>query len=367
MKRSFIIAALLAIAVAGWILSGQFTGGENRAEAQKPPAELHNEASIPQVRIRRQSAEPYAAQEIMRGRTEALRSVDLKAETHGRVVEMGFERGDRLEKGQTVVRLALESRQAAVSEAKALREQRKIEYEAAKRLKEKGFRAQTQLSAAEAALEAAQAAVRRAEVELNNTRITAPFDAVVDDRYVDLGDFLEMGNPVARIVDLDPILVVAQVNELKVGQIEVGAIGQAKLVTGLEVAGPIRFVASMANPSTRTFRVEMEVSNPDGAISDGISAEIQLTLEERLAHKVSPGILTLSDEGAVGVKTVTDDNLVRFLRVQILDTTSDGVWLGGLPEEVTFVTVGQEFVADGQEVRPVDEASLETQAEAPTS
>ena len=367
MKRSFLIAAVLAVAVTGWIVSGQFTDGSNKAEAQKPPAELETEAAIPQVRVRTQTARLYAAEEVLRGRTEALRSVELKAETHGRVVEMGFERGDSLSKGQTIIRLAPESRPEHVKEAKALREQRQIEYDAARRLKEKGFRAQTQLAAAAAALEAAEAEVRRAEVELSNTQVRAPFDSVVDERFADLGDFLEIGNPVARIIDLDPILVVAQVNERKVGQIEVGAIGQARLITGLEVAGPIRFVSAMANPATRTFRVELEVANPDGAIPDGISAEIILALDEQLAHLVSPGILTMSDEGHVGVMVLTEDHKVRFLSAEILDNTPDGVWLGGLPETVTFVTVGQEFVADGQAVRPVDEDSLRDSEEASTS
>ncbi len=359
MKRSYLIAGILAVAVAGWVLSGQFGRGDRPAEAQKPPAQLEQSERLTQVRVRRQQGETYVGVQVLRGQTEALRSVAIKAETHGRVVELAFERGDQLKAGQTIVRLAPESRPERLSEAKALLEQRRIEHEASVRLKEKGFRAQTQLSAARAALESAQAEVRRAQVELDNTYVRAPFDAVADDRMVDLGDFLETGNPIARIVDLDPILIVAEVNEQNVGRIEVGSIGDARLITGLEVSGQIRFVASMANASTRTFRVEMEVPNPDGAIPDGVSAELRLPIGEELAHKVSPAILTLSDEGEVGVMTLEDDDRVRFRPVRILDSSLNGVWLGGLPDEITFVTVGQEFVKDGQKVQPIDESELE--------
>ena len=367
MKRSYLIAGLLAVAVTGWVLSGQFGSSDRPAEAQKPPAKLEATTKLTQVRVRRQQSDVFVAETVLRGRTEALRSVDIKSETHGRVVELAFERGDRLKEGQVILRLAPESRPERLTEAKALLEQRRIEYKASKRLKEKGFRAQTQLSAALANLESAQAEVRRAQVELDNTAIRAPFEAVADDRMVDLGDFVETGNPVARIVDLDPILVVAEVNEQHVGKIKVDTIGDAKLITGVEVAGRVRFVASMANAATRTFRVEMEVPNPEGTIPDGVSAELRLPLGERSAHKVSPAILTLSDSGQVGVMTLVEGNKIAFQPAEVLDSSLNGVWLGGLPDEVVFVTVGQEFVSDGQEVEAFDEETLQPFGAAATS
>ena len=358
MKKSYIIAAVLAVAAAAWVVSGQLDG-ERKAEAQKPPAQLNTAKRVPTVRVRSQSAEQRVTEITLRGRTEALQSVDIRAETYGRIVELTIDRGARLKEGDLIARLSPEGRPAAVREAKALREQRRIEFTAAQKLSKKGFRAETQLAEAEAALEAADAAVRRAEVELENTEIVAPFDGIADDRMIDRGDFVELGDGIARIVDLDPILVVAQVNELDVGRIERGAVGNARLITGLEVAGQVRFVGSMADPQTRTFRVELEVPNPDGAIPDGVSAEVSLPVGEVWAHRVSPAILSLTDAGEVGVKTVDPDNTVLFRRVEIVDNTPDGVWLAGLPETVTFITVGQEFVTDGQEVRPVPEQAAE--------
>ena len=361
MKKSYIIAAALAVAAAAWVVSGQLEG-DRKAEAQKPPAQLSMAKRVPTVRVRSQSAEQRLTEITLRGRTEALQSVDIRAETYGRIVELTIERGARLKEGDLIARLSPESRPAALREAKALREQRRIEFTAAQKLSEKGFRAETQLAEAEAALEAADAAVRRAEVELENTEIVAPFDGIADDRMIDRGDFVELGDDIARIVDLDPILVVAQVNELDVGRIERGAVGNARLITGVEVAGQVRFVGSMADPQTRTFRVELEVPNPDGAIPDGVSAEVRLPVGEVRAHRVSPAILSLTDAGEVGVKTINADNTVRFRPVEIVDNTLNGVWLAGLPETVTFITVGQEFVTDGQEVRPVPE---QAPAEAP--
>ncbi len=358
MKTSYLIALLLALAAVGWIVSGQL--GENRlkAEAQKPPVELNESRQAPQVRVRVQKAEPHVTELILRGRTEADRTVEVRAEASGRIIKLAADRGDRVTAGGVIARLDDKGRSAALKEAKALLAQREIEFKAADRLSQKGFRAATQVAAAQAALEAAEAAVRQAEVAVENTTITAPFDGLVDNRMVELGDFVETGDPLMQIVDLDPIVVVGQVNEQDIGRVRVGTKGQVRLISGQELSGEIAFVAAMADRQTRTFRVELNVANPNGALPDGVSAELRLPFGESFAHRLSPAALTLSEEGLLGIKVVTADNRVRFLAAEIVDYQPDGVWLTGLPEVITLITVGQEFVADGQEVRPVEEGSV---------
>ncbi len=362
MNRSYVIAAVLAVAAAGWIASGLIAEGGNEPEARKPPADLAGASKVPLVRVRSQVAEMRQAKIILRGRTEAVRTVQVKAETYGRVVTLPIARGDRVEGNQVIAGLAPEDRPAQLKEARSLLEQRRIEYDAARRLSKKGFRAETQLAAAKAALNAAEAAVSRAEVELENLSIRAPFDGLVDERMIEIGDFVETGNPIARVIDLDPILVVAQVSERDVGRLTIGADARARLITGVEVRGRLRFIGAMADPATRTFRVELEVANPKGAIPDGVTAELRIPLESALAHLVSPAILTLTDSGEIGVKTLEADNTVGFLPVKILESGAKGMWIGGPPERVTFITVGQEFVTVGQTVRPVEEGSLERPA-----
>ena len=359
MKRSYIIAALLAVGAAGWVASGQLSGSERPKEARKPPADLSTTEHVPTVRVRRQVAELRTAEVVLRGRTEADRKVQVKAETHGRIVELGADKGVRVKKGDVLLRLSVEDRPARLAEAKALREQRRIEYEASMRLSKKGFRAETQVAAAKAELEAAEAAVTRAEVEIANMTIRAPFDGVVGDRMVESGDFVEMGNPVVRIVDLDPILAVAQISERDLARVSLGSPGRARLITGQEIEGAVSYIASEAESATRTFRLEVEIANPDAAVPDGVTAELTLPLQRIVAHKVSPAILTLTDDGIVGVKVLGPDSRVVFHPVQILGESPDGVWLSGLPERVTLITVGQEFVNAGQTVRAIDEVTLE--------
>ena len=358
MKRSYFIAAGLALLAAAWVASGQLNGIQAENLARKPPADLTLGETLPQVRVRQQSAEPHQTAVVLRGRTEALRKVEARAETHGRVVELAVERGMAVAEGDPLVRLAPEDRPARLAEAKALLEQRRIEHEAAEKLSAKGFRAETQLAASLAELESAQAAVERAQVDLDNTIIRAPFAGFVEDRKADVGDFLEVGDVVAGLVDLDPILVIAQVSERDIGRLKVGGPGIARLMTGERIDGRIRHIARVADPVTRTFRVELEVANPDGALRDGVTAEVMLPGPTVRAHRVSPAVLSLSAAGEIGVKVVDADQTVRFLPVQIIEQSADGLWLLGLPEEVTLITVGQEFVRDGQRVRAVDEATL---------
>ncbi len=358
MKRSYLIAGLLALAAAGWVVSGQVVPGDRTKLARKPPADLATTQVVPTVRVRAQIAEPRVAEVTLHGRTEATRKVDVKAETYGRIVKLAVDKGDRVEKGDVIARLSPEERPARLAEAKALREQREIEYQASLRLSEKGYRAETHLAGAKAALESAAAALARAEVELRNTTIRAPFEGLVADRQAEIGDFIDKGDAVARILDLDPVLAVAQISERSRGRVAVGGAARVTLIGGTEVAGEIRFVATEADATTRTFRIEVELPNPAATIPDGITAEIRLPLGEIAAHRVSPAILTLTDEGVVGVKTLGPDNRVRFHPVRIIGDGPDGVWLSGLPERVILITVGQEFVAEGQSVRPIDEATL---------
>ncbi len=358
MSRSVIIAAGLALLAAAWVASGELSGIKAESIARKPPADLSENDTVPQVRVRHQSAVPHRTAVVLRGRTEALRKVEARAETHGRVVELAIERGMAVAEGDPLVRLAPEDRPARLAEARALLEQRRIEHQAAEKLSAKGFRADTQLAASLADLESAQAAVERAQVDLDNTVIRAPFAGFVEDRLVDLGDFLEMGDAVASLVDLDPILVVGQVSERDIGRLTVGGAGTARLMTGETIDGRVRHIARVADPVTRTFRVELEVANPEGALRDGVTAEVVLPGPSVMAHRVSPAVLSLSTAGEIGVKIVDADRRVRFLPVRIVEQGADGLWLLGLPDEATLITVGQDFVADGQEVRPVDEATL---------
>jgi multidrug efflux system membrane fusion protein len=149
-----------------------------------------------------------------------------------------------------------------------------------------------------------------------------------------------------------PFLAVGAVSEQDVGKLRIGDPASAALVTGQTVQGKVYFVATKADPTTRTFRVEVELPNSDARLRDGVSADIRIPVKQVEAMKISPGILVLNDNGVVGVRTV-ESGIVHFKPVNIVSDGPDGMWVSGLPTGTSVITVGQEFVAEGSRVKAV--------------
>ena len=358
MRRSYVLAAVLAVAAIAWILSGQWSDGGGLPEAKKAPVALSAGPREPAVRVSFRHAELHTMETIVRGRTEARRKVTLKAETQGRIVALPLREGAWINAGDVVARLDADDRPARLKEAEALLQQRRVEFDATEKLSRKGYKAETKLAAAIAALESAAAAVSLARSQLDDIVLRAPFDGLLNLYHVEIGDFLETGNPVAELVDLDPVLVVAQVGEREVKNFTVGAQGFVRFLGADPREGTIRYIASVADPATRTFRIELEIPNRTLEISDGITAELRLPHRRVMSHYTSPAVLTLADDGEIGVKVIDRDSKVQFRPVQIIDSDASGVWLAGLPDDIWLITVGQEFVRAGQAVRAINEVTL---------
>lgn len=351
--RSLLIAIGLALLAGGWIASGQIGDSANGAEQASAPAAEQPEAPRVTVRVMDLVALPRMEIISITGRTEASRTVELRAETEGQITEILAQRGDVVAQDDVIARLRLDDRGAKLSEAKALLRQREIEYGAAKKLHEKGFRSTTKQAESEAYLDAARAVVEQMEIEIARTALQAPFDGIIAAGHVELGDFVRIGDVAATIVDLDPVLAVGSVSERQIGGLRKGGTAEVTLIDGTNHTGVIHFIAPVADPQTRTYRVELEIANADYGIRDGITAEVRFPLGEGRAHLVSPSVLTLNGDGVVGVRTVDEKDAVRFLPVEILADETKGVWIGGLPDRVRLIVVGQEFVIEGETVTPV--------------
>ena len=181
-------------------------------------------------------------------------------------------------------------------------------------------------------------------------KIVAPFSGYLESLKVDEGDFLNVGSVCASLIDPDPMLLVADVAEKDIAQIQLGSEATAKLISGRLISGEVAFIASSADKNTRTFRVEISVDNKDRTIRDGVSAEIYIKGKKEPAHKISPAILSLNDQGKLGVRTVTNENKVEFKEIKILEDTSTGMWVSGLDNVARIITLGQEYVFQGQTV-----------------
>jgi multidrug efflux system membrane fusion protein len=357
--RSWLYSAGIAALVTLWVLSGQL-GAEDDSAGQSSAVSGIAAAPHSRVRVRTQAAEEIVRTIAVNGKTAPARIVELAAETDGRIVGIGVERGESAGTGDVIVRLDERDRRARLAQAEATLRQREVEYEGRARLKNENYVSEAQLQEAVALLEAAKTEVTRARLDLEYMTIRAPFDGALQTRRVEIGDFVSRGDPVATYVDNRTIVVSANVSEFDAGFVKVGATAEARLATGENVRGRIRYVAPVADEATRTFAVELEVDNAEGELRAGGTAELFMPAERILAHRVSPSLLTLDAAGNVGVKIVDEDGKVDFVVADIALSSSDGVWLAGLPETATIITVGQGFVASGAVVDAVAESDVET-------
>ncbi len=357
--RSWLISAGIALLITVWLASGQLDGEapEDVSTTVVTTAAPHQQSS---VRVRTQSAEEIMRTIVVNGETAPARVVDIAAETDGRVEYVGVRRGANVERGAVIARLDERDRKARLAQAEATVRQREVEYQGRLKLKGESYVSEAQLQEAVAQLESAKAELKRAQLDLDYMTIRAPFDGALQERHVEVGDFVSAGDPIARFVDNRKIIVTADVSEFDAGYVQTGQAAQAQLATGETVHGTIRYVAPVADEATRTYTVELEIDNGDGQLRAGGTAELRVPAERVLAHRISPSLLTLDDAGNIGVKIINDEGEVEFVFADVALSTSEGVWVAGLPDLATIITVGQGFVVPGTMVNAVPESDVET-------
>ena len=350
-ERPWILAVGVAFAVLAWMFSGSFSSkpldGSTTIESGTGQA-----GTLTSVQVRNQVAEPVVRYISVYGQTEPLRTIELSSETEGRVELIGAKRGLRLKKGDVILRLDMRDRNARLEQSRASVNQHRTAYNAQLELKSQGYVSETQIAETLAQLETAKADLTRAKLDLEYMVIRAPFDGVLQEREVEIGDFVRAGDVIATFVDNTSIIVSGTISEQDARFAVVNDIGRATLATGQQITGRIRYISPVADQSTRTFMVELAVPNDAGDLPAGVTAEMQLPGETAMAQKISPSLLTLDADGVVGVKIVDEFNRVEFYPVELVVSKPDGVWVTGLPETARIITVGQGYVAVGQEVEP---------------
>lgn len=331
-----------------------FARGEDAADAaqgETGAAESQDTAQAEDTRVGvvalQSKARTIGNAVILRGHTQAVRQVDVRAETTSTVISEPLRKGASVEKGDVLCRLDPGTRNATLEEAQARLKEARINLTAASKLSKGGYASETRLAAAKAAERTAFAAVAAAQKELERLTIIAPFSGLLESDTAELGSLLQPGSLCGTVIQLDTIKLVGYVPEAEVNKVELGASAGAELSTGQMVQGKVTFISRSADPTTRTFEVEITVPNPDLSIRDGQTADIAISSAGSLAHKLPQSALTLNNEGQLGVRVVGQDSTVVFYPVQLLRDQADGVWVGGLPETADVIVVGQDFVTEG--------------------
>jgi len=358
MSKNVVSASIIAALLMLWLGSGLFTNDTQPsppAVSAAPALDTFgmDENGLSKVRVTVMTSELRMRHVILRGRTESKRTVEVKAEIAGKVIARPVERGMRVSQGQVLCELTVDDREVAVAEARAGFEQARIEHAGSLKLGQQGLLSEVNTASSEARQEAARADLHRQLLNLERTRITAPFDGVIEHLHLNAGDYATPGASCATLIDLDPMLVLAHVTEEEVESLQLGSNVVGNTRNGREIRGQLSFVGKQSDPVTRTYPVEITVDNADYSIRSGLTVNIRVGLDEVQAHLISSSLLSLGDSGAMGIRTLDAANRVEFTEVHIIEDAPGGIWITGLPDTANLITVGQEYVTIGQLVEPV--------------
>lgn len=343
------LAVILALGLVIWLASGDIR--ESR-DAMEDPFEAGTDQPA-RVEVGIREATPYQPEVVVQGQLEPWRAVTLTSKVAGTVEAIPVALGDAVSEGDTVIQLSEESRREQLEQARAELERAQADLSGASRLRGENLASQSEYLARKADVAAARARVRTARLGMEDSSPTAPFDGVLNERPVELGDDVQPGDPLAELVQTDRLKATGRVPQQQAGRLERGQPVRVVLLDGRQLTGTLTFIASAAHPQTRSFRIEAELDNPGRLRVAGSTATLRIGLDEVLATRLSPAHLNLDEQGKLGVKHVNGEDQVRFSRVRLLSTDNDGAWVAGLPLRVQLITRGAGFVRPGETVVPV--------------
>jgi len=413
MKRSIIVAFLILAGVVGWLGSGQITNVNAQDEENSNTTENkdtnsyksdnnynENEELVFSVETKIFKANLIDQSIELQGQTIHNKKIDVKSETSGNISEINFSRGDKVNKNLSLVLISMDDRKEKLLSAQKdlerlskeliLNEKNRdnllrqniekiklyeIEYASAKQLIDKGLSSKSKLSLAsfnlanaeadredikikfestlanlEAQITNVKSLLKNIKLDIAKTNISAPFDGIISEKMVEETEFISVGTPLFTIIDLDPIKIEGYLSEFDVNKVSVGTNAIIEDSNGIKKNGTITFISPSAEISTRTFEITIEANNKDLTYKSGITTKIIIKGSELKAHKIPPSILTLLDDGTVGVKAVNKENNVVFYPTKTIKDTIDGMWVSGLPESVNLIISGQEYISIGEKI-----------------
>lgn len=338
---TLVFTALVALVVV-WIGSGMLD--------RDPPTQPERiEPRRPSVAASLSRARNVTNELRLYGDVEPVQIATVRARTDG-VIEEIVAQGVQVSSGDSIALLSADDRVARQARAQAQVATAERAYNNAVQLFERNVGPETNVQTTRAELEAARAELRTIELEIANTTLTSPIDGVVNRVIADLGSYVSLGGEVMEVVDNDPLLAVVNVQQRDISRVRQGMAARISFIGGEDREGTVTFVSPLAEAATRTFRIEVQVSNPEGDLPSGISAEVVIPVETVSAHYISPALTRLDTDGRIGVYVVDDESRIRFAPMRIVNADAGGIWIEGIPAEARIVTISQGALSPGQEV-----------------
>jgi multidrug efflux system membrane fusion protein len=341
MSANVKIALIIAFATVVWLGSGLIS-------KDTPGQVKQSTNTLTKVTVEQFIAQKFTPKLTLNSHTAPHRTVELKAQIAGALKAVPGERGSLVLKNQTVCALNEQERPQHLEQAKAKLKQAEIAFKGALQLKTAGYQSDLAIAQAKANLEAAKFELTRSQLDIDRLNITAPFTAIVEERPVEVGDYLSPGQTCATLVELNPLNIIAQASESAVAKIKLGDQAIATFEDYPPEQAVVTYISSQANAATRGYLVEAVINNKDLNIRAGISGQLTLDFPAVAAHLIPASLILLDAQGDIIVRAVDQASRVQQITLNVVGETDQGLWVQGLPSPVNLITVGQNYVTQGE-------------------
>lgn len=280
---------------------------------------------------------------LLPGETEAWHDVRLASEIDGIVERIDPREGQAVKEGQLIATIEVSALKAALDHAEASFELADKLYQRRKLLSERNVIAKEELDRSLNERTLALSNLRRAKVKYERGFLHSPINGLVNHLHVDIGEFVDRGDPVADLVNVDKIKININVPELDVRYLRVGqkAMVTVDAFSGRRLPGRIDFVAYKADPATKTFRVRVLIRNTDREIRPGMIARVAF-LRRIIPDALVVPLFALVDKGGERIIFVEKDG-IAYAR-----TVSIGVIEGDRIQITEGLEVGDHVIVNGQ-------------------
>jgi RND family efflux transporter MFP subunit len=300
------------------------------------------------------------------GIVNANTTVDVAFQVAGKVVSVGPDEGQTVRAGQEIATLDPTDYRLALEQTAAQADRTARDRDRNQPLLASGGIAPADMDHLESAARQSAAAAELAKKHLTDTRLVAPITGTVAHRAIEVGATVAPGQGVLTIVDLDPVRVRVGVPEADVGHITAGASAMVR-IPALDAAFPgrVSLIGVVADPTTRSYTVEISVPNPMRRLRAGMIAEATITTGQTTSALVVPAAAVLHDDGANGATFVyvVDRDAPRAHARRVMTGTARGDSLeiaSGLTMNDRVVVVGQHRLRDGARVELLTSARPST-------
>lgn len=349
-KMNFRLVRFFAILSTAWLLSG--CGRESTAETV---VEQPAKARIVSVAVETLAPLDLAETFTLPATLEAWEDLLLAAEIAGPVRVVERREGDRVLKGEVILRIDPEARKADLDRARAEFDVQRSQFERMTRLRDEQIVSPQEFDDARRNFEVARATLRSAEVALGKSVLISPVDGIIDRLLVDRGEFVSEGTPVAEVVQVDRLQAVVEVPEKDVHFLRVGdqvEVIPARLVgeSGATRVGELNYLAFKADPTTRTYRAKVAVDNADGTLRPGMILRVRF-LRQSFPRALAVPLYALLERGGQTLAFVEEQGVARRRVISTGSIIGDRVVvLEGLSAGERLIVRGQHLLEDGSTV-----------------